>query len=188
MSDLAELTITHPGELRTWLAAHHDDTAGVWLITWKKAHVGRHVPWPEVVDELLCWGWIDSQARPVDADRSAVRISPRRPGSPWSLINRDKVVQLRATGRMTAAGEVVIARAVADGSWSAIAAADHGEPPDDLREALAQHASALDTFIHFPLTTRRAIVTWIVLAKRPETRAARVKEAAEKAARGERAR
>ena len=73
--DDERVEITSVDDLHDWLVEHHARSDGAWLVTWKKGR-GPYVPYPEVVRELLCFGWIDSQGRKVDDDRWSVRIAP----------------------------------------------------------------------------------------------------------------
>src|SRR2546425_10087227 len=94
---------------RSWLARHHKTAAEIWLIYYKK-HSGKpRIPYTDAVEEALCYGWIDSIAKPVDADRWAQRFSPRRPSSRLSEMNRERVRRLIAARRMTKAGLARIA-------------------------------------------------------------------------------
>jgi uncharacterized protein YdeI (YjbR/CyaY-like superfamily) len=172
--------------LRHWLQRNHQRKDSVWLVRYKKGEA-RHVPWTEIVDEVLCFGWIDSQPRRLDESRSLLRLSPRNPKSAWSGINKAKVERLIADGVMTAAGEAVINLAKASGTWGALEKSDAGVLPDDLEKAFAKNKSALNNFEAFPKSTKRAILEWITQAKRAETRAARIQETVEKAANNERA-
>jgi uncharacterized protein YdeI (YjbR/CyaY-like superfamily) len=87
-------------------------------VTWKKSAGKRHVPYGDIVEEALCFGWIDSLPRKLDAERTMVRLSPRKPGSAWSAVNKKKIERLEAEGRMTKPGHDAIERAKADGSWT----------------------------------------------------------------------
>lgn len=159
-------------EWRAWLAAHHGQRESIWLVRWKKGR-GPHLAYGDVVDEALCWGWIDSL--------------PRKKGSAWSAVNKAKVERLMAAGRMQVAGLAKIAAAKADGSWDRLNAVDALNIPDDLAQALAGAGSAADNFAAFSPSSRRGILEWIQQARRPETRARRVAETARLAALGLRA-
>ena len=156
------------------------------MVTWKKASGGPHVPYGEIRDEALCWGWIDSRPARLDAARTMLLVSPRRPGSGWSAVNKARIAALMAAGRMAAPGLAEIARAKADGTWERLDGAETLEAPADLAAALAE-AGAAAAFAAFPPSSRRAILEWIALARRPETRARRVAETARLAALGLRA-
>ena len=182
-----QLFVDRLGDLRSWLKDNHARTAGVWLVTWKK-HAGvRHIPWSDVVDELLCFGWVDSTPRKLDADRSQLRIAPRNPKSAWSGINKSKVERLLRSGRMTEAGQRLVDAAKANGAWDFLNDVETLTIPDDLAAALGRHAGATQNFEGFPPSVRRGVLEWIKQAKRADTRARRIAETAEKAARGERA-
>jgi uncharacterized protein YdeI (YjbR/CyaY-like superfamily) len=114
------LEVTDRAHLRDWLAAHHRESPGVWAVTYKKAAApaGAYVAYEEVVEEALCFGWIDSVRRSVDGARSRLLLSPRKRGSGWSRVNKERIERLRADGRLQPAGEAAITAAVADGSWA----------------------------------------------------------------------
>jgi hypothetical protein len=107
-------------ELRRWLEQHHAQAESIWLVTWKK-QTPHHLPYPELVEETLCFGWIDSQPRTLDDDRDMIRLSPRKPKRGWSAVNKKRVAALISDGRMAPAGLAVIeaARPPAPGtSWT----------------------------------------------------------------------
>ncbi len=104
MKDAPEVAVDSRAELRRWLADNHADSASVWLVTGRKGNAGWF-PVEERVEELLCWGWIDSVPRKVDDARTAVLISPRKASSAWSGLNKRLVARARDGGAMTAAGE-----------------------------------------------------------------------------------
>lgn len=183
---LERVEVSGPAEWREWLSKHHLQPESVWVVTWKKGR-GPHVPYGDIRDEALCFGWIDSRPAKLDENRSMLLLSPRRPGSGWSRINKERVMVLEAEGRMAPPGWAKIEAAKNDGTWTALDEAHALTTPDDLAQALAEHPPAAERFASFPLSTQRAILEWITLAKRPETRAKRVEEIATLAARGERA-
>jgi uncharacterized protein YdeI (YjbR/CyaY-like superfamily) len=182
-----DVEITSRAQWRAWLQAHHSDAPGAWVVTYKKHTGDRHVPYDEVVEEALCFGWIDSSGRKVDEDRWKLLVTPRKPGSNWSQANKERIERLDAAGLLTPAGEAAVASARADGSWEALDAASALEEPADLRQALDGEPDARGHWDAFPPSTRRAILEWIGNAKRAETRAKRVGETAALAARNVRA-
>lgn len=184
MKDFGTLEIESGAELRAWLAENHERCEGVWVVRYKQHVVGKHVSWDEIVDEALCWGWIDSLARRVDEDRTAQVLTPRRKGSRWSALNKRRVAALIAEGRMTPAGLAAIEQAKADGSWSAYDDVDALALPDDLAAALAAEGEARDFFDGFSSSSKKAILWWIQSAKREETRRKRIAETARLAAKG----
>ncbi len=93
---------------RSWLEANHSTTLGVWLCSWKSATGRPSCPYPDVVEEALCFGWIDSTVNRFDDDRGLQLLTPRRPKSTWTRLNRQRVADLEAVGLMTGAGRRVV--------------------------------------------------------------------------------
>src|SRR2546430_17601003 len=91
-------------EWRAWLAQHHRAAPEIWLVYYKKDSGKPRIPYNHAVEEALCYGWIDSLLKPIDADRYAQRFSPRRPTSRLSAMKRERVRRLIASGRMTRLG------------------------------------------------------------------------------------
>jgi uncharacterized protein YdeI (YjbR/CyaY-like superfamily) len=181
-----QVEVQSRAELRQWLEAHHAQTASVWLVTWKKSHPG-HVPYSEVVDEALCFGWVDSLPRKLDAERTMLLLSPRKARSSWSKVNKEKAERLIREGRMHAAGLAKISEGKRGGGWDRLNDVDALIVPDDLAAALKAHPPAQTQWASFPKSARRGILEWIQQARRSETRAKRIAETATRAARGERA-
>lgn len=172
---------------RQWLQKNHARAEGVWLISFKKETGRPRVEYDEAVEEALCFGWIDSKPNKLDEERSLLWFAPRKPGTGWSRLNKERVERLIASGRMTPAGLARVDAAKADGSWSALDAVEALTIPADLRAALHSHAGAAAFFDAFPRSVKRGILEWIQNAKKPETRARRVEETARLAAENKRA-
>ena len=168
---LPSLEITSVDQLRDWLDAHHATSDGVWLVTWKKHTGAKHVAWGEFVPELLCFGWIDSQAKGVDADRTSIRITPRRRGSHWSAVNKRHLERLEAEGRMRPAGLAAIEAAKVDGSWTFLDDIEALIEPDDLQRALEGRRERWEAR---PPSFKKQALFQLKSAKRPETRARRL--------------
>ncbi|HEX7743979.1 MAG TPA: YdeI/OmpD-associated family protein [Micromonosporaceae bacterium] len=172
---------------RRWLAENHQRRTGVWLVSWKQ-HTGRsRISYDESVEEALCVGWVDSKGRKLDDDRSMLWFAPRKPGSAWARSNKERVARLEAAGLMRPAGRRVVEQAKAGGSWTRLDEVEGLVVPDDLAAAFAARPGSREHWDNFPRSVRRAILEWIVQAKRAETRAKRITETAERAGRGERA-
>ncbi len=174
----------HPkslAEWRQWLEDNHPHTAGVWLVSYKKATGKPRFDFDEAVEEALCFGWIDSKANKLDEERSMVWFTPRKPRTGWSKINKERVAKLIEAGRMSAAGLAKVAAAQKDGSWNALDAVDALEIPSDLEKAFSKNKTARGYFEAFPRSVKRAILVWISSAKKPETRAQRIAETVAKA-------
>lgn len=161
--------------LRDWLAENHASAGTLWLVMHKK-HTDFYIPINEIIDELLCWGWVDSVTGKVDADRSKIRISPRNPKSAWSKVNKDKVARLRAEGRMQPAGEAVIARAMENGMWTFLDDVERLEVPGDLDAALGGLRAGWEAY---PRSVKRGALEWLKTAKTMETRKKRISDVVE---------
>jgi uncharacterized protein YdeI (YjbR/CyaY-like superfamily) len=186
MADAPQVFVEDRAAWRAWLEANHASATGVWLMSWRKGH-GPRIEYEDAVEEALCFGWIDSQGGVVDERRARQYYAPRNPRSGWAASNKARIERLIADGRMTPAGLAAIERAKANGSWTMLDEVEQGIVPDDLAAALATHEPAPAHFAAFPKSTRRAMLEWVRQAKRPDTRAKRVLEIAERAAKNERA-
>jgi uncharacterized protein YdeI (YjbR/CyaY-like superfamily) len=181
---------THPNtraEWRAWLEKNHTRTEGVWLINHKKATGKPRVEYDEAVEEVLCFGWVDSKPGKLDDARSMLYFAPRKGGSGWSRPNKERVERLIASGLMMPAGLAKVNAAKKDGAWNALDAVEALEVPADLAKALAALPSAQANWDVFPRSARRGILEWISNAKKPETRAKRVEETARLATENKRA-
>jgi uncharacterized protein YdeI (YjbR/CyaY-like superfamily) len=163
---------------RAWLEANHRQEQGVWVITYKKATGLPRLDYVDVVEEALCFGWIDSKPGKLDGTRSMLWCAPRNAGSGWSRLNKERANRLITAGLMTNAGVKIIKAAKKDGTWTALDAIEALEIPNDLQAMFAKYPKATANFASFPRFTKRAILEWINAAKRPETRAKRVEETA----------
>ena len=185
--DREEVLVETRAQWRAWLRRHHDTSRGIWLVRWKK-HSGRpQVSYDDVVDEALCFGWIDSRPRSLDEQRSALLLTPRRPGSSWSRVNKRRIEVLEAAGQLAPAGSVAVERARADGSWNALDRVETLAEQADLRAALDADTAARANWDGFPPSTRRAILEWINSARTDATRQKRISRTADDAAQGIRA-
>ena len=171
-------------DLRRWLATNHSSSPSVWLVFYKRHHE-HYVAYATFVEELICWGWIDSVRHAVDADRVSCRISRRNPRSAWSAVNKEQVVRARSSGAMTAAGEAVIAEAMANGCWAHLDDVEAGFVPPDLAEALSSSGVTAERFWESqPRSVKRFALQWVKSAKTPETRGRRISDVVQSAARG----
>lgn len=160
---------------RDWLASNPDRWEGVWVVYRKKSSELEGPGYDDLVEEALCFGWIDSQSRRVDGDRVIQWFSPRRKGGLWSARNKERIERLERTGLMTAAGRAMIEEAKADGSWSQTDDVDALIVPPDLEAALGS-AGAKAAYEALADSVKRQYLWWISSAKRPVTRAARIAE------------
>lgn len=171
--ELPELIVPDQAAWRAWLAEHCDDPTGVRLVLAKKGTTEpTTLTRDPALEEALCFGWIDGQAKRRDEGTYHQRFTPRRPRSQWSKRNVELVARLEAAGRMQPRGRAEVEKAKADGRW---AAAYDGpatsEVPDDLRAALDASPRAAANFELLTSQNRFAILHRIRGVKRPETRA-----------------
>jgi uncharacterized protein YdeI (YjbR/CyaY-like superfamily) len=156
---------------RAWLTKHHASSPGIWLVFFK-AHTGvRSMPLDDAVREAICFGWIDSLVKRLDDERYAVKITPRTPTSKWSDINRKRWRELETAGLLTPAG---LAAAPTSNTYSPRPAVP--VLPSYIAKALKTNPGAWRFFRELAPTYRRDFVVWIHLAKRPETRARRIRD------------
>ncbi len=170
---------------REWLAEHHDaGIDGAWLVMWRPATGRPRVTYAEAIEEALCFGWIDSLSNPLDDERTRLWFTPRRPGSPWSRVNKERLARVEAQGRMTDAGRAVVERAKEDGSFTYLDQVEDLVVPGDLAAALAGRPGARDRWDAFSPSARKLALRWILDARRPATRQTRVEETARLAEQG----
>jgi uncharacterized protein YdeI (YjbR/CyaY-like superfamily) len=184
---LQELDTFYPksrDDWRDWLHQHHDKKRSVWLIYFKTKSGKPTVSYSDAVDEALCFGWIDSKAKPIDADSYMQFFSRRKERSVWSRVNKDKVARLIAEGRMTPTGLASIDIAKRNGSWTILDDAEALVIPDDLDAAFASRPGSRVFFEGLSRSDKRNILQWLILGKRAETRAKRISAIVENAAEG----
>jgi uncharacterized protein YdeI (YjbR/CyaY-like superfamily) len=169
----------HPrtrAEWREWLAANHASSNGIWLIVVKNGTSLPGVTYVEAVEEALCFGWIDGRLNTLDTQSYKLYMSPRKAGSVWARLNKERIRKLVREGRMTPAGLAKIETARKDGSWNALDAIDRLEKPADLQTQLAANPAARRNFDAFSPSSRKIILFWIASAKREATRQKRIEE------------
>lgn len=173
MSNWPEIEVRNAAELRHWLSRQSSDAGSHWLIHGKKAAGKTYLPYGEMVEALLAYGWIDSLPRAIDATRTAHMITPRKAGSNWSKANRDRVAKLEREGRMESPGRAAVERAKRDGSWEALKKSEYGRAPKDLSKAL-QREDALGDWRALSQAVRRRSLEWLHAAKTEATREKRI--------------
>ena len=173
-------------EWRSWLAGRGGLTSS-WLVSWRKPTGKPAVSYDDAVSEALAFGWVDSIQRKIDDERTMLYFAARKKGSGWARPNKIRIEALDAEGLMTDAGRAVIEQAKADGSWTLLDDVENLVVPPDLAEAFGRHPGSAEHWDDFPRSAKRGILEWIVQAKRPATRAARIEETARLGALGQRA-
>jgi uncharacterized protein YdeI (YjbR/CyaY-like superfamily) len=181
--------IYHPADLaawRAWLAANAETERGVWVVSWRKASGRERVAYADLVEEAICFGWIDSTVNVLDDDRALQLMTPRKPRSGWTRLNRQRVDAMESQGRMTDAGRRAVERAKANGWWTIYDLVEDLVEPDDLAGALDAVPAARAAWAGFPPSARKQLLWWVVSAAKPDTRAARIAKIVEAAAEGRR--
>jgi len=185
--ELPELIVRDAAAWREWLANHHANPTGVWLVLAKKGtEKPTSLTYDQALEEALCHGWIDGQAGRRDEATYRQRFTPRRRRSAWSKRNTGIAERLIAEDRMHPAGQAEVERAKADGRWeAAYAGPARMEVPADLAEALAAEPKAQAMFEGLNSQNRYAILYRIATAKRAETRARKIEQFVAMLSRGE---
>ena len=174
------------GAFRKWLAVNHDKVNGIWLRFYKAKSGKSSVTYAEALDQALCYGWIDGQARPYDDDSWLQKFTPRRARSGWSKRNTLHVERLVKAGLMTPAGLKAVEAAKADGRWhAAYDSPRNAAPPEDFLKALSQDKKAKTFFETLNRANVYAIVYRLQTAKKPETRERRMRNILAMLSRGE---
>lgn len=169
-------------EWRKWLQKNHSKKQSVWLIYYKKSSGRSTMSWSDAVDEALCFGWIDSTRKTLDAERFLQFFTKRKPKSVWSKINKEKVKRLEKEGLMGKAGLESIETAKKNGSWTVMDAVEELVIPKDLTKEFKTQPGSKEFFLSLSRSVRKMLLYWIAAAKRPETRQKRIAELAELAA------
>ncbi|MBL7693827.1 MAG: YdeI/OmpD-associated family protein [Ferruginibacter sp.] len=161
---------------RNWLQKNHATKQSVWLIMYKKSSGKPTISYNEVVEEALCFGWIDSQPKKRDAESSFLYISIRKAKSGWSALNKKRIEKLIQENRMTTAGLQKIEAAKKDGSWSVLDNAEAFTMPAALRKAFSKNKKALSHFERFPPGVKKQLFYWVESAKTKPTQEKRITE------------
>lgn len=170
--------VSTKAEWRNWLEQNHHIEQSVWLICNTRKSNLPIVSWSELVDEALCFGWIDSTRKTVDEGSFMQLFSRRKSNSTWSKINKEKVQKLIDNNLMTKAGFETIRIAKENGSWNILDSVEELVIPEDLNEAFKMHDGSEAYFLSLSKSVKKMLLQWIVLAKRTETRKKRIDEIA----------
>lgn len=197
LDDGERVSATDAAAWRAWLEANHESASGVWLLNVRGA-AADGIGYEDAVRHALCFGWIDGPVRtfaensvgqekqPGQEKQVGQWFSPRRRGSGWAATNKARLAELEAAGMLAPAGIRVIEAAKADGSWTMLDGPEAGIEPDEFAEALDAVPAARAAWDAFPKSVRKQGLTLIAMAKRAETRAARIAKIVADAAEGRR--
>lgn len=175
--ELADLVVADALALAAWLHEHAATSPGVWLAITRKGGSVTTVTWQQAVDEALCVGWIDGQARRRDDQTSSIRYTPRSSRSVWSSRNVAHVARLEAEDRMLPAGRAAVAAAKSDGRWeAAYAPPSEAQVPPALAAAVAANPAAQAMFDVLTRTNRYALIHRLAAVRQEETRERKIAE------------
>ncbi len=160
---------------RDWLIKNHDKVGSIWLVHDKFAKQNK-LSYDDIVEEALCFGWIDSTVKKLDDVRSQIYLSVRKPKSIWAKSNKVRVEQLIKSGLMTRTGLGVVEAAKRDGSWTMFDVVEDLILPEQLKEAFEKNKKAEANFEKFSVSLRKQILYYIYSAKQEETRRQRVQK------------
>jgi len=163
-------------EWRQWLQENHQTSLGIWLVYYKKNSKKTGISYEEAVEEALSFGWIDSILNALDEERFMQVFTPRKPGSIWSKLNRERVKKIIEEGIITSAGLEKIEAAKRDGSYYFLDDIDNLVIPLDLKDALDSNKAAKKNFEVFTDSVKKQILYWIKTAKRDTTRENRIEK------------
>jgi uncharacterized protein YdeI (YjbR/CyaY-like superfamily) len=184
--ELPTLLFADAAALEAWLEDNHTTADGVWLKIAKKGAPEPSVTYAEALEVALCFGWIDSQKRGLDATHFLQRFTPRRPRGRWSKINREKAEALLEAGKVRPAGLAEVEAAQADGRWEAAYEGQRtAKVPEDLQRELDASPTAAEFFAGLDGANRYAILYRLAEAKKPETRERRLRKFVAMLERGE---
>jgi uncharacterized protein YdeI (YjbR/CyaY-like superfamily) len=186
-TDLPVLAFPDQAALEAWLETEGATAPGLYVKIAKKGTGVPSVNWEQMVEVLLCFGWIDGRANRLDDSFYLQRVTPRRPKSVWSAKNVATVERLIAEGRLRPAGLAAVEAAQADGRWErAYAGSAAITVPDDFAEALAAEPAAQKEFEILDGANRYAILWRVHTANTPATRAKRIANLVQMLAEGRR--
>jgi len=185
-SDVPVIAFDLPEEWAYWLAQNHNISKGIWLRFFKKDANVPSITHAEALEEALCYGWIDGQAKKYDERSYIQKFTPRRTKSIWSKRNTEHIVRLAKEGKMKPAGLKEVEAAKADGRWEqAYDAPSEMTMPEDFLKELSKNKAAKAFFDTLNKANTYAIGWRLQTAKKPETRERRMKLILEMLARGE---
>jgi len=186
MDTAPRVPVESVAQWREWLEEHAATGDGAWLVLWRPATGRPRIDYEEAVLEALCVGWIDGQSKPLDDERSMLWFAPRSPASAWAATNKARIARLAAEGRLRPEGQRLVDLARENGMWSVLDGPDAGIEPPALTAALDADPAARANWDAFPPSARKIALTAIAMARKDETKAARIARIVADAAAGRR--
>ncbi len=181
MKDVKDYCPSDKKDWRNWLVLNHEKKDAVWLIFYKTKSPKHNLSWSESVNEALCFGWIDSTKRTIDNEKYKQYFTKRKSNSIWSRINKEKVKVLIDQELMMDQGFKSIEMAKENGSWTILDSVEALIIPADLIKEFDKRPGSLEYFESLSKSAKKILLSWIVLAKRADTKHKRTIEIAENA-------
>lgn len=173
--NFVQVEISSATQLREWLLKHHTQKESIWLVTYKKEIKEKYVSTQEILDEILCFGWIDGVRRKLDEHKTMQLISPRQVQH-WTKTYKDRFEKLEKEGRMTEAGRQSVLISKQNGLWNFMDDVDALIKPQDFIKCLEDNPPAMQCFDAFGVSSKRFMLRHIKIAKTADTRAKRISE------------
>ena len=174
---MKQLYVTDREQWRKWLSKNHATEAGIWLVFYKKETSRPSIEYEAAVEEALCFGWIDSIIKKIDAAKYARKFTPRSNKSKWSQLNKKRANKMIKQGRMTKVGLAKIKSAKKSGLWAKDPRPEISlDIPSEFAKALTHNKKAKENFDKLAASYRRHYIGWIAVAKRQETKRRRIDE------------
>lgn len=173
--NFVQVEVSSAKQLREWLQQNHSQKESIWLVTYKKETKKKYVSTQEILDEVLCFGWIDGIRRKLDEEKTMQLISPRQIQH-WTKTYKDRFTKLEKEGRMTKAGRASVEISKLNGLWNFMDDVDALIKPIDFIKCLEEHSPAMINFNKINTSSKRFMLRHIKIAKTAETRAKRILE------------
>jgi uncharacterized protein YdeI (YjbR/CyaY-like superfamily) len=173
------IEVKNRAEWRAWLAANHNTEKEIWLVYYKGKQGKSFIEYDASVEEALCYGWVDSIIKKLDDTKYARKFTPRKDSSKWSIVNKKRILKLIEDGMMTEHGLKKIEAAKRSGNWDNPVRKPQlkYEMPSEFIKALKENKHAQKAFENLSPTYQKQYLGWIEVAKLPETKKRRIKEA-----------
>lgn len=179
-----QVEVKSSSELREWLLINHTQKESIWLVTYKKEITEKYVSVQEVLDQLLCFGWIDGIRRKLDQERTMQLIAPRKVEH-WSQTYKLRFAKLEELGLIHQSGFNAVETSKKAGLWNFMDDVDNLIIPNDLQKALNTNNEAKLFFEAINASSKRFVLRWIKLAKTDKTRASRIEQIVQLSSKGE---
>ena len=179
-----QVEVKSSSELREWLLMNHTQKESIWLVTYKKEITEKYVSVQEVLDQLLCFGWIDGIRRKLDQERTMQLIAPRKVEH-WSQTYKLRFAKLEELGLIHQSGFNAVETSKKAGLWNFMDDVDNLIIPNDLQEALTKNNEAKLFFEAINASSKRFVLRWIKLAKTDKTRVSRIEQIVQLSSKGE---